>query len=378
MKTLTSMVLGALLIFGGAETLQAQSMWEFNLHAGVYQPDLGFDSDALDIDDEGDDTDTDPVFGGRLFHHWDNGFGLGANFDWVLLDEIDLPTTAEDDDVNVNLFYYSGELAYTFPSDSRLKFGLSAGVGAATTQFDDLPGSEDFFDESSTDFMVPIGANLKFVNDPFDPTWGLRVDARDNIVWVDEFSEDLETEKKPQNTWELTAGISFFFGGGPSYQEPEIVEPIDSDGDGVPDDRDRCPNTPAGTRVDAFGCPVPVDSDGDGVVDDRDRCPNTPAGTPVDADGCPIVEERAACVDGRSWFRTDAPIRVDGRNWVKFGAASVIAEAELREIADHDDVPVYVRTSAREPYREIYLPMCSPSGAYQAYRPEQAIRGTTG
>jgi OOP family OmpA-OmpF porin len=29
----------------------------------------------------------------------------------------------------------------------------------------------------------------------------------------------------------------------------------DSDGDGVPDDIDRCPNTPAGMRVDAFGCP---------------------------------------------------------------------------------------------------------------------------
>jgi len=29
----------------------------------------------------------------------------------------------------------------------------------------------------------------------------------------------------------------------------------DSDGDGVPDDTDRCPDTPAGMRVDAFGCP---------------------------------------------------------------------------------------------------------------------------
>lgn len=30
----------------------------------------------------------------------------------------------------------------------------------------------------------------------------------------------------------------------------------DSDGDGVPDSRDRCPNTPHGTRVDADGCPI--------------------------------------------------------------------------------------------------------------------------
>ncbi len=32
--------------------------------------------------------------------------------------------------------------------------------------------------------------------------------------------------------------------------------------------------------------PAPVDSDGDGVTDDKDRCPNTPAGTKVDAAGC--------------------------------------------------------------------------------------------
>jgi outer membrane protein OmpA-like peptidoglycan-associated protein len=29
---------------------------------------------------------------------------------------------------------------------------------------------------------------------------------------------------------------------------------VDSDRDGVTDDKDRCPNTPAGTKVDAVGC----------------------------------------------------------------------------------------------------------------------------
>lgn len=35
---------------------------------------------------------------------------------------------------------------------------------------------------------------------------------------------------------------------------PAVV--LDSDGDGVPDDRDLCPNTPAGARVDANGCVI--------------------------------------------------------------------------------------------------------------------------
>ncbi|MBN2329792.1 MAG: SUMF1/EgtB/PvdO family nonheme iron enzyme [Candidatus Omnitrophica bacterium] len=36
--------------------------------------------------------------------------------------------------------------------------------------------------------------------------------------------------------------------------------------------------------------PVPKDSDQDGVIDDRDKCPNTPKGAKVDEDGCWILE----------------------------------------------------------------------------------------
>ncbi len=66
--------------------------------------------------------------------------------------------------------------------------------------------------------------------------------------------------------------------------------PTDSDGDGVYDSDDRCPNTPAGTAVDADGCALagPGDADGDGVNDDVDRCPTTPAGVQVDSRGCAL------------------------------------------------------------------------------------------
>jgi outer membrane protein OmpA-like peptidoglycan-associated protein len=34
---------------------------------------------------------------------------------------------------------------------------------------------------------------------------------------------------------------------------------------------------------------APADSDGDGVADDADKCPNSPGDKPVDADGCTLV-----------------------------------------------------------------------------------------
>lgn len=64
-----------------------------------------------------------------------------------------------------------------------------------------------------------------------------------------------------------------------------VVEP-DTDGDGVIDKLDQCPDTPAGVKVDAVGCPL--DSDKDGVYDYLDKCPDTPIDLKVDKDGCPI------------------------------------------------------------------------------------------
>ena len=64
---------------------------------------------------------------------------------------------------------------------------------------------------------------------------------------------------------------------------------LDSDGDGVKDSVDQCPDTPRGVAVDATGCPN--DSDGDGVTDDKDQCPGTPAGEPVDANGCELDDD---------------------------------------------------------------------------------------
>lgn len=74
----------------------------------------------------------------------------------------------------------------------------------------------------------------------------------------------------------------------------------DSDGDGVYDYFDKCPDTPPGVEVDEFGCPKLIDSDGDGIYDDQDQCPNTPKGAIVDFRGCWIV--KGVKFDYKKWI----------------------------------------------------------------------------
>lgn len=95
---------------------------------------------------------------------------------------------------------------------------------------------------------------------------------------------------------------------------------FDSDGDGVGDDTDACPQVPedADGYEDEDGCPDP-DNDGDGLADAADNCPNEAedADDFEDEDGCPdpdndgdgLLDSEEACdnlpedLDG--WADTD-------------------------------------------------------------------------
>jgi OOP family OmpA-OmpF porin len=74
-----------------------------------------------------------------------------------------------------------------------------------------------------------------------------------------------------------------------------VARPADTDGDGVTDDMDKCPGTPAGAKVDASGCEL--DGDGDGVVDRLDQCPTTPPGRKVNAMGCELDSDGDGVLD---------------------------------------------------------------------------------
>jgi OOP family OmpA-OmpF porin len=118
-------------------------------------------------------------------------------------------------------------------------------------------------------------------------------------------------------------GFQYSFGGAP------VRRVVDSDGDGVNDDADQCPGTPAGTAVDAKGCPLPLDDDGDGVTNDADKCPNTPAGARVDATGCEPDADGDGVADSRDQCPNTPPgAKVDDKGCELDGDADGVVDSQ--------------------------------------------------
>lgn len=151
---------------------------------------------------------------------------------------------------------------------SRWQPYLAAGIGHMETEFDYAATAGN----TALDFGVGV---KRYMGDNFF----LRGDAK--VLLGEGGADDF--------LFGLSVGYAFGPGSGASGPAPS-PEPTDSDGDGIFDDRDRCPDTPAGTEVDAQGCERESDSDGDGVVDSRDRCADTDPQHAVDSSGCVIME----------------------------------------------------------------------------------------
>lgn len=115
----------------------------------------------------------------------------------------------------------------------------------------------------------------------------------------------------------------------------KLPKPVfdDADGDGVVDQLDREPNTPAGCPVDTHG--VSLDTDGDGVPDCKDKQLITPTECqPVDADGVGKCPDPECCknmvVPGSANCPVDYPSVNFGRNSSSLGSD---AKAMLSTVA---------------------------------------------
>jgi outer membrane protein OmpA-like peptidoglycan-associated protein len=163
---------------------------------------------------------------------------------------------------------------------------------AASAGIMDFNWSKDF--SSYRPGLASVGIGLRTV---VNNRWAFRVEGRGSRTWGshnDRIVQYPAAPGEPQGdhigavvtNYQALAGISLLFLGGSK----------DADGDGVPDNLDKCPDTPMGWMVDARGCPL--DSDNDGVPDGADRCANTPTGATVDNKGCPVDSDNDGVPDG--------------------------------------------------------------------------------
>ena len=93
-----------------------------------------------------------------------------------------------------------------------------------------------------------------------------------------------------------------------------IKKPVDTEGDGIIDSLDKCPDEKGVIQFD--GCPMP-DTDNDGLADDLDECPSVaglikykgcPAG---DRDGDKINDDEDKCPDTPGLARFDGCLTKD-------------------------------------------------------------------
>jgi len=232
---------------------------------------------------EGSDLNKEKIYGFRVgMPAPENQYGLDT-FEFAYDRQTGVDYTSLPQDTKTNRFsanflkHYNYTTAYT-------PYGLG-GIGYEAFSNEKLDADDALF--------LNVGVGIKF---KLNENFSLMTDVR-HLVRLKEF--DSHTI--------FNIGLVIPFGKvekqAPVVEEkkvaPVVVVPKDSDNDGVIDEKDLCPTTKAGVKVDVNGCeivvapPAPVvvapkDSDNDGVVDTQDKCQNTPAGFKVDANGCEV------------------------------------------------------------------------------------------
>lgn len=230
-----------------------------------------FGCDEFQRDSDGDGVvDNDDVCPGTLAGYPVDSVGC--------LDESQLDQDLDGDG-------YSGNYTYTINPDTGLK------IDQAGDAFP-LDGTQ-WFDQDGDGFGDnPNGNNSDFCPEEFGTSYldSLEIGCFDDgDGWADNWGRDKFPGDATQ--WNDSDGDGY----GDNWNNPEWNTSRESDWPGefvlnalVPD---KCPNSPT-TNVDEDGCSKSErDTDGDGVNDLLDNCPDDPKGDDGYEDGCPLPKQ---------------------------------------------------------------------------------------
>jgi len=182
------------------------------------------------------------LFGENLDDATQGNFGLGYSIDrWsieLMASEYNTELQDSPTDQDLRGTQFRIDQFYHF-ADGNWRPYVSFGAGRQRLSPDG--------GEVSKQTMLNLGLGIK---NRFARNWEWRTEVR-GFNSIDEHFTDVS----------FSTGISFLFGhrsaSAPApAPAPAPVQDPDSDGDGVPDSRDKCPDTPRRYKVDADGCPM--------------------------------------------------------------------------------------------------------------------------
>lgn len=278
--------------------------------------------------------------------HLNNGYGGRGYFGWAAIPgsmNLEFNLVGYDSNPNhkeyVHMGQYGGGVDMTFPflQDTAFKPFWILGGGLIWSDGGGYGKSENSYANFG------LGGTHELSR-----RWSVRLESRgiaffpdSNNKGVEEFPKDMYTDVV------IGLGLQYFFVDElPPAAARETVRVVevpgslpppcqDSDGDGVCDELDQCPDTPVGVAVDSRGCPF--DTDGDGVPDYLDKCPSTPKGLKVDADGC--VSEAQTIILQNVNFEFDKDRLTSEAETVLRGVGDgLMSQKDLRvELAGHTD-----------------------------------------
>ncbi len=235
------------------------------------------------------------------------GIWLPLNFSLEAEGMFSSPKT-DPGDVSVSVRNLGVFALYNIPVGAANSVFLKAGLGS-TKYGSECPQSASRLACGSSNALLGGGGFRIAVA----PTLMIRLDG---VVLRNRSAERGSVQARTIMNYGASLGLSLMLGSKPI---------LDSDTDGVLDNRDRCADTPAGASVDGGGCPS--DSDGDGVPDGVDRCTTTVAGAAVDVRGCSQDTDGDNIPDGLDRCpETPAGVLVDPRGCPKDSDADKIPD----------------------------------------------------
>ena len=236
-----------------------------------------------------------PSIGLNISKYVSPSFDLMGKVRHGLIDRNSFSNALYDFNVTAKYKFNNG---YILKEDGLLAPYVFLGIGDAISIFNDVETGEK--EAPLAEFNFPMGIGLKF---NISEKWSASIETHYNYFVSDRIDATIQGKWDDQFLYNAV-GVSYNFASGK-----------DSDGDGVKDKDDMCPNI-KGSR-NSGGCP---DADEDGIADAKDQCPLIPG-----------IQEEGGCPRN---YKQSIEVMTKARKGLFFNTGSAVIKEESYPVLD--------------------------------------------